>query len=591
MIGKGAFGQVYEATIPPHSLPKYAVKVVDRLSLPSPEYLKRVKNEIAIHRDLRHPNILRLYHSFEDYKAVYLVMELCQGGELYQLIKREGRVLEKSARQYTEHVVNGLVYLHERVGIMHRDLKLSNILLYLDGENQRTIAKIGDFGLACHYHRQDKEEAVELGGVRDGLLNMTICGTPNYLAPEVVMKRPYGREADIWSLGCLVYAMLVGKAPFEGRSLRDTFDKVIEGKFVVPEGLSMAAKDLICSLMQSDPAKRIRLGDILKHPFVTGCPLISLPLGSDGDDDDLIKTSRLRPIKQPIKHGFIEITSSGKVIFTVDADRSVMTVSGDGQRVSFTDANQRTESCTFSELGRAARKRYDYMKRFVDLVRSKTPLIVIRTSTFRMTLFDRDRVKGVVVTMQAATASSDHPVLFVYCERDDTVTMSGGSGGGQQQQQTLFHPTCDSIQQIEDPTSRRWLLEFVNRVEQMKRVFASLPGDYLFPFVIDEATPSSRPSPPSYITLKSFEGGGSASSLTAISALQQHQHQQIRTRVYCQGVGWRVSTGLDRDLYLLNDGRQFVHDALLGRYSEDDGVTWQGLTDRVLSVVRAFPHR
>lgn len=162
-IGKGAFGQVYQASIPKSSK-SYAIKIIDKKLVMTSEMIKRVKNEVSIHSTLDHPNILRLYHFFEDDRNVYLVMELCEGGELFKLLKQKGKFEEPQARQVIKDVILGLTCLHSQ-GIIHRDLKLSNILL-----TSKMQAKIADFGLAVRQSSPFNEQK-------------TLCGTPNYLPP------------------------------------------------------------------------------------------------------------------------------------------------------------------------------------------------------------------------------------------------------------------------------------------------------------------------------------------------------------------------------------------------------------------------
>ena len=173
-IGKGAFGQVYQASLPNLGSKavnnmKFAIKIIDKQLVMSSELIQRVKNEVSIHSTLDHPNILRLFHFFEDDRNVYLVMELAEQGELYKLLKKRASAgnipfSEEQAARYARDIVNGLVYLHSQ-GIIHRDLKLSNILLTSDD-----TAKIADFGLAVRQSNPYNEQK-------------TLCGTPNYLPP------------------------------------------------------------------------------------------------------------------------------------------------------------------------------------------------------------------------------------------------------------------------------------------------------------------------------------------------------------------------------------------------------------------------
>jgi polo-like kinase 4 len=173
-IGKGAFGQVYQASLSragnrSNNNVKFAIKIIDKQLVMTSELVQRVKNEVSIHSTLDHPNILRLFHFFEDDRNVYLVMELAEQGELYKILKKKvnfggGPFDEEQVAKYTRDIVSGLVYLHSQ-GIIHRDLKLSNILLTSDD-----TAKIADFGLAVRQSNPYNEQK-------------TLCGTPNYLPP------------------------------------------------------------------------------------------------------------------------------------------------------------------------------------------------------------------------------------------------------------------------------------------------------------------------------------------------------------------------------------------------------------------------
>jgi serine/threonine protein kinase len=159
---------------------------------------KRVANEVEIHWQLRHSAILELFNYFEDSDYVYLIMELCENGNLFQHLKeKQGKLLpEAEARNILRQLVNGLIYLHSN-GILHRDLKLSNLLL-----NHKFDLKIADFGLAVKLVDPHSEQK-------------TMCGTPNYLSPEIVSRLPYGLSSDVWSLGCMMVTLLTGNPPFQ----------------------------------------------------------------------------------------------------------------------------------------------------------------------------------------------------------------------------------------------------------------------------------------------------------------------------------------------------------------------------------------
>ncbi|KAG7161727.1 serine/threonine-protein kinase PLK4-like [Homarus americanus] len=213
--------------------------------------INRVRQEVTIHSRLCHPSILRLYTFFEDEQFVYLVLELCVKGELQKHLKDLRRVLtEDEAREYLGQIVAGMLYLHSQ-SIMHRDLTLSNILL----DNHGRI-KIADFGLATQLRRPDDRHT-------------TMCGTPNYISPEVVTRSPHGLEADVWGLGCMLFIMLTGRPPFDSKGVKEViFTNVVMGDYKIPSYVSANACALISECLQKNPKERIKLELIPHHPFM-----------------------------------------------------------------------------------------------------------------------------------------------------------------------------------------------------------------------------------------------------------------------------------------------------------------------------------
>lgn len=210
----------------------------------------RVKQEVAIHAKLKHTSILQLYTFFEDISYVYLVLELAHHGELQRYLKDTAtRLTEIETANIIGQVVKGLLYLHSQ-DIIHRDMSLSNLLLTKDFQ-----VKIADFGLAT------------LSGPNER--HTTLCGTPNYISPEVASRATHGRPADVWGLGCMLYTLLVGTPPFDTGGIKSTLIKVVTSQFSLPTYLSAEAKDLLNRLLQKNPMERIRLDEVLVHPFMT----------------------------------------------------------------------------------------------------------------------------------------------------------------------------------------------------------------------------------------------------------------------------------------------------------------------------------
>jgi len=250
LLGKGGFARCYEFT----SLDTRkvtAAKIVPKANLQKTRQKQKLMNEIRIHRSVKHPNIVGFEHFFEDSENVYMLLELCKNQTMSELVRRRKRLAEVEVQCYALQVVAALQYLHSNK-VIHRDIKLGNLFL-----SERMMVKLGDFGLSAK---------VEFEGER----KKTICGTPNYIAPEVLEgKQGHSYEADIWSFGVLLYALLIGKPPFETADVKTTYRKIKMNAYSFPENISISeqAKGLITKILVLDPAKRLSFQDILAHDF------------------------------------------------------------------------------------------------------------------------------------------------------------------------------------------------------------------------------------------------------------------------------------------------------------------------------------
>ncbi|CAB3383426.1 Hypothetical predicted protein [Cloeon dipterum] len=249
-FGKGGFAKCYEITdIRTNEV--YAGKVIPKKLLLKHNAREKVVQEINIHKSLKHPNVVGFSGFFENSGNVYIILELCKRRSMMELQRRRKKLTEPEARFYLHQVLLGVHYLHER-NIIHRDLKLGNLFL-----NDNLQVKLGDFGLAT---------IVEFKGER----KKTLCGTPNYIAPEVLNKVGHSFEVDVWSIGCILYTLLVGRPPFETTSLKETYQRIRNCEYSLSKAaLSPEAVNLIRRMLQSEPKARPTVKQLLDDPFFT----------------------------------------------------------------------------------------------------------------------------------------------------------------------------------------------------------------------------------------------------------------------------------------------------------------------------------
>lgn len=249
-LGKGGFAKCFEMKCC-ESKRFFAAKVFEKKALVNARSRKKLINEIKLHKKLQHENIVNFEHFFEDKENVYILLELCTNQTLNELLKRRKRLTDLETLYYCKQIIEALIYIHN-FNIIHRDLKLGNLFI-----SNNLVVKLGDFGLAAK---------IKFPGQR----RKTICGTPNYIAPEVLEKKNgHSFEVDIWSLGVIMYTLLVGKPPFETPEVKTTYKKIRLNNFSFPENLKMnsKAKDLINKILVLDPIKRPTLTEILESEY------------------------------------------------------------------------------------------------------------------------------------------------------------------------------------------------------------------------------------------------------------------------------------------------------------------------------------
>ena len=264
-LGKGGFAKCYELKRVDNGR-IFAAKIFDKQGLSNGRSKKKLINEIKIHKKLNNANIVGFEKFFEDKDNVYILLELCSNQTLKELVKRRKRLNELEVQCYTLQIIRALRYLHNH-RIIHRDLKLGNLFL-----TSKLELKLGDFGLAAKLEY-------------DGQRRKTVCGTPNYVAPEILEKKNgHSYEVDIWSLGVVIYTMLFGVPPFDANDEKVIYKKIKTNSYKFPENIKVenSAKKLISSLLNLDPSKRPSLDVIIEHDFFKiyhSVPLI-LPLST-----------------------------------------------------------------------------------------------------------------------------------------------------------------------------------------------------------------------------------------------------------------------------------------------------------------------
>lgn len=258
-LGTGSFAVVKRAVRKADGK-QFAVKVIKKARL-NAEELAVVHDEVEIMHKISHENCVHLYEMFETSKKIYMILELLTGGELFDRIVAKGSYSEKEAADVIRSVASAISYLHS-IGVVHRDLKPEN-LIYATPAADAPI-KITDFGLAKF--RSDAKPGDETMS--------TACGTPGYVAPEVLKNEPYGKEVDMWSLGVILYILLCGFPPFYHESTQQLYKQIKKGEYDFPDpywtDISDSAKSLVRGLLTVDPRKRLTGKQVLEHPWIAG---------------------------------------------------------------------------------------------------------------------------------------------------------------------------------------------------------------------------------------------------------------------------------------------------------------------------------
>ncbi|KAF5725870.1 CBL-interacting protein kinase 9 [Tripterygium wilfordii] len=249
MLGHGTFAKVYLARNL-RTGKSVAMKVVGKEKVIKVGMMDQIKREISVMKMVKHPNIVELHEVMASKSKIYIAMELVRGGELFSKVAK-GRLREDVARVYFQQLISAIDFCHSR-GVYHRDLKPENLLLDEDGN-----LKVTDFGLSAFSEHLKQ----------DGLLHTT-CGTPAYVAPEVIGKKGYdGAKADLWSCGVILYVLLAGFLPFQDENIVAMYRKIYRGDFKCPPWFSSEARRLITKLLDPNPNNRITIAKVMSSSW------------------------------------------------------------------------------------------------------------------------------------------------------------------------------------------------------------------------------------------------------------------------------------------------------------------------------------
>lgn len=249
LLGQGTFAKVHYARNLETGM-SVAIKIIDKEKVFKVGMIDQIKREISVMRLIRHPNVVELYEVMASKTKIYFVMEYAKGGELFNKVAK-GKLKEDVARKYFQQLISAVDYCHSR-GVCHRDLKPENLLLDENGN-----LKVSDFGLS----------ALAESKRQDGLLHTT-CGTPAYVAPEVINRKGYdGAKADIWSCGVILYVLLAGYLPFHDSNLMEMYRKIGKADFKFPNWFAPDVRRLVSKMLDPNPNTRISMAKIMESSW------------------------------------------------------------------------------------------------------------------------------------------------------------------------------------------------------------------------------------------------------------------------------------------------------------------------------------
>ena len=247
-LGVGSFGRVILVS---HKKTKalYAIKAIDKRNKTNIEEKPYFRREVEVMYKIHHPNVVKLFGHFEDNNFCYFLMEYISKGNVYNLIKEKKKLSNQTVASLIKDIISAVYFLHNMdPPIIHRDIKPENVLL-----TENMTAKLTDFGWS-NYIQEDE-------------IRKTVCGTPIYLAPEIIKQQGHDEKVDIWCIGVLLFELITGSVPFPGNDLETLKRNIINLRINWPKDINSEAKSLISQILKIDPLQRLPLKEMLKHPF------------------------------------------------------------------------------------------------------------------------------------------------------------------------------------------------------------------------------------------------------------------------------------------------------------------------------------
>lgn len=420
---------------------------------------------------------------------------------------------------------------------------------------------------------------------------------------EIISKKPYGAAADQWSLGCILYTFLVGSPPFESAEIKDTFEKVSRAQYELPVWLSTDAQDLVAKLIVHNPDARLSTRQILAHPFLQG-PIAKAPSSlflTASAASQPLSTQHLKAIRQQTRHGLIELLANGHVWIDFRVDAVITCISADGGRITLYPKGCRPEdtgrlrplqSYTYPHLPVATLKIYEYARRFVALLRSKTPRVIISTERFKAFLMDNGPPSDFLIRY------NDHEIRAEYSIGNEVLRIFRSD----KQIAEVVRPSASALDEARlDARCRLVLSDFLGRYRQASETASRISPDQdlqlaPFPFIVREHPSSNAETGQTGLCHPTLQ----TLPLTTLSeGLPKHSRQAqpdisnascnfaFVYKTYLPDVGWCLASTSDEFLLLFSDGVTVLVDGrtnMVGFHDLKAGST------RWFKIDQALPH-